>query len=86
MDPINNYWTDDLRSNFMAGYVNIDNATDLIGAARNEDIWSAHANLLWQPHKKVRVGVEYMHGARSLENGTDGSLDRVMGSVIYSLD
>lgn len=80
------HWTDNLRSNFMAGYTSIDNATDLIGTARNEDIWSAHANLLWQPYKKVRVGVEYMHGERSLENGTDGSLDRVMGSVIYSLD
>lgn len=80
------YWRDDLRSNFMAGYVGIDNNTDMIGTARNESIWSSHANLLWQPYKKLRFGVEYMHGERSLENGSDGSLDRVMASAIYNLD
>ncbi len=80
------HWTDTLRSNFMAGYTHNDNATDLIGEGNNESVWSAHANLIWQPVKKYKVGLEYMHGERELDNGNEGSLDRVQASFIYSLN
>ncbi len=80
------HWTDTVRSNFMGGYTHMDNATDLIGTGQNENIWSGHANLIWQPAKKYKVGLEYMHGERELDNGTDGSLDRVQASFIYSLN
>lgn len=78
------YWTDNLSSNLIGGYVSIDNDTNIVGTAVNESIYSAHANLIWQPVEKVKVGVEYMHGERELENGTEGDLDRVLTSFIYS--
>jgi hypothetical protein len=80
------YWTDTLRSNFMGGYVWMDNETSLIGQANNETIWSGHANLIWEPVPQYKVGLEYIHGERELDNGTDGQLDRFMASFIYNLN
>lgn len=79
-------WTDDLRSTLMGGYASMDNETALIGNAQNKSIWSGHANLIWQPVKQYKVGVEYMHGERELDNGSDGKLDRVQASFIYNLN
>lgn len=80
------HWSDTFRSNFMAGYAHINNATDLIGTGQNEDIMSAHANLIWQPVKPVKIGVEYIHGQRELDNGSDGKLNRVKASFIYAFN
>ncbi|MCB1784547.1 MAG: porin [Alphaproteobacteria bacterium] len=81
------HWTDTLRSNIEGGYIGMDNNTTLLGTtAVNESIWSAHANLIWQPVKQYKVGVEYMHGHRELENNTEGDLDRVQASFIYALN
>lgn len=80
------HWTDTLRSSVMGGYVHMDNATELIGTAQNEEIWSGNVNLIWQPVKKYKVGVEYIHGERQLDDGTEGDLDRVQASFIYSFN
>ncbi len=78
------FWTDKLSSNLIGGYVSIDNDTNIVGTAVNKTIYSAHANLIWQPVPKFKVGVEYMHGERELENGTEGDLDRILTSFIYN--
>lgn len=77
------FWNDKLSTNIIGGYVSIDNDTSIVGAAVNKSIYSAHANLIWQPIDKVKIGVEYMHGERELENGSEGALDRVLTSFIY---
>jgi hypothetical protein len=77
-------WTDTLRTNVFGGFVHIDNDTAILGTAVNEWVASQHINLIWQPAKSYKVGVEFMHGYRSLENNTEGHLNRLQGSFIYS--
>jgi hypothetical protein len=77
------YWSDAWRSNFLAGYTGIDNDVARTGTAVNKEIASGHVNLIWSPAPTYRVGVEYMHGYRELENGTEGDLDRIQTSFMY---
>lgn len=80
---LQHWWTDTLRTNIMGGYADID--TNAVAAATaNEKIWSAHANLIWQPVPKYTFGLEYMHGERETKGNAEGSLDRIQGSFIYS--
>jgi len=80
------HWTDTLRSNLMGGYTAINNDTALLGTGQNKTIWSGHANLIWEPAKAYKVGIEYMHGYRELDSGLSGTLDRVQTSFIYALN
>jgi hypothetical protein len=79
------YWNDDWRSNFLLGYVGIDNEAALAGAAVTKELMSGHVNLIWSPVSQYRVGLEYMHGERELENGQEGDINRVMMSFMYLL-
>ncbi len=49
----------------------------------NKSIWASHLNLMWSPVAKVRLGAEWLHAYRELENGTDGSLNRIQFSGRY---
>jgi hypothetical protein len=77
------YWSNDFRSNLMAGYTGIDNDVTRTGSAVNKEIISAHANLIWSPVPSYRVGIEYMHGYRELESGVSGDLDRIQTLFMY---
>lgn len=79
------YWSDNWRSNLLLGYVGIDNEGPLSGAAVNSEIMSGHVNLIWSPVPQYRVGMEYMHGYREMDNGQEGDIDRVMMSFMYLL-
>jgi len=78
------YWSDEWRSNLLAGYTGIDNGDPtLYASSPNKSIMSGHLNLIWSPMPSYRVGLEYMYGHRELENGTDGELNRVQTSFMY---
>lgn len=77
------FWSDTWRSNILAGYTAIDNDVSRTGTAVNKEIMSGHVNLIWSPVTAYRVGVEYMHGYRELEDGREGDLDRVQASFMY---
>lgn len=78
------YWSDAWRSNLLGGYTGIDNGpATAYASSPNETIASGHINLIWSPVPSYRVGVEYMHGYRELENGTEGELDRFQTSFMY---
>ncbi|MET0155591.1 MAG: DcaP family trimeric outer membrane transporter [Rickettsiales bacterium] len=81
------FWTKEIRSNVMGGYVRTDNNVDMLPslAGANATVWSGHVNTYWQPIDRFAVGAEYMHGERELENGLKGDLDRIMASVMYYL-
>ena len=81
---VQHVWADHWRSNFFAGAVRIDNDTKYTGTTVNKFIASGHANLIWQPVDSYKVGLEYMHGYRKIENGEEGNLDRVEASFIYN--
>lgn len=78
------YWSDTLRSNILGGYTGIDNSDPAFYiAAPNKEVMSGHINLIWNPAPSYRVGIEYMHGFRELEDGTEGNLDRFQSSFMY---
>lgn len=77
------YWSPKISSNLLAGYTHVDNNVLASSSTQNEEIASGHVNLIWEPIPQVRAGVEYMHGYRQVDNGTEGELDRVQGSIFY---
>lgn len=78
------YWSPSWRSNILAGYTGIDNgpAAAYLNSP-NKEIMSGHVNLIWSPTPTYRVGMEYMHGYREVENGIDGDLNRIQASFMY---
>ncbi len=42
------------------------------------------ANVFYSPLPKLDIGAEFRHAVRELENGVDGSLDRVQLTTKYS--
>lgn len=78
------WWNDSLRSNVMAGTVQVvDNPTFLSRATTNKEIYSAHGNLIWSVNDKVDVGAEYIYGHRETEDGSEGTLHRAQASAKY---
>ncbi len=78
------FWEPDWRSNFTLSYLNNDNDTALTGLSVTEDVYSVHANLLYQPIEKMTVGGEIMYAERSLESGDDGDMTRFILSAKYA--
>lgn len=78
------WWTDSVRSNFIAGTTQvIDNPSFLNPATTNESIYSLHGNLIWSINSKVDVGAEYIYGHRETESGAEGELHRSQVSATY---
>jgi hypothetical protein len=75
------WWAPRSRSNIVIGGTWMDDA----GALQIENEWaySVHTNFLWSPLLSTTLGVEWIHGERSLVSGRDGSLDRVQFSAVH---
>lgn len=78
------FWNARWRSTFVYGLFEGDADTQLTGEAVNASAQSLHANLLYSPLKPLTFGVELMHAVRELENGQEGSLDRLIFSAKYA--
>jgi len=87
------YWTDTLRSNLVygEGFNQVD--TRNLGAAANGRTNSGrtvHVNLMWNPVSKVTIGMEYMHGWRTVAHvtgfatDTDGQAGRFQLGMQYN--
>lgn len=77
-------WNDEWTTNLLAGHTHIDVDTDLTGTGHNEDIYSAHANIIWKPIDQVKFGLEFMHGAREQASGAEGDINRLLFSSFYT--
>jgi hypothetical protein len=77
-------WTPKWRSTLTYSMLEIDNDTAKTGTGLSKSIRSASVNLLYSPVAKLTFGGEYRHAERELENGQDGSLDRLQFSAKYS--
>ena len=77
-------WNAKWRSNLTLGTLQVNNDITLSGGAATKSVDSGHVNLLYQPVDKLLFGAEVMHAIRKLENGDDGTLDRVQFSAKYS--
>jgi hypothetical protein len=78
------YWSDQLRSSFVASYFQADNPTELTGLGVTSQADSYHANLVWSPLPRLDLGVEFIFANREVENGGDGDLRRLQFSAKYA--
>jgi hypothetical protein len=76
---IQHFWSDRWRSNLVYGYVNADNPDFLSGDTYDNTNYVA-TNLIWNPYKKVTLGVEYLWGRRENEDGASGTDNRFIFS------
>ncbi len=77
------FWRPQWRSNFTLSYLSNDNDTGLTGTGVTKDVYSIHANLLYEPVPKLVIGGEIMYAERELESGLDGDLTRFLFSTKY---
>ena len=77
-------WNDRWRSNLMVATFQADNDTTLTGTGVTSALSSGRVNLMYAPVDKLTFGLEYTHGIRELENGEDGTLDRLQFTTMYA--
>ena len=78
------FWDPEWRSNLTLSYLSNDNDVALTGTGVTRDVYSVHANLLFQPVEKMTVGGEIMFAERELENGASGDMTRLLLSAKYA--
>jgi hypothetical protein len=85
------WWLDNLRSNLNGGWqsmygipIKAVNANGTVAGAAstggqanalNKELFTAHANIIWNPVSFVDVGLEYMWGQRTVLNNTNASMN-----------
>ena len=78
------FWDAQWRSNFTFSYLNNDNDIALTGTGVTKDVYSIHANLLFQPVEKMTVGGEILFAERTLETNASGDMTRLLLSAKYA--
>ncbi len=78
------FWDAKWRSNFTFSYLNNDNDIALTGTGVTKDVYSIHANLLFQPVEKMTVGGEILFAERTLETNASGDMTRLLLSAKYA--
>ena len=76
---LQHFWTEKFRSNLTYGHVSADNPT----SAPTDELDSttyASANFIWNPYKKLTLGVEYLWGRRENVDGASGTSNRLLFS------
>lgn len=76
-------WNDKWRSNIQVSGITSDYG-DLEVATDTEKNVTGLVNVIYRVAPKLDLGLEYLHGERTLNNGDSGSLDRLMGMAKYS--
>jgi hypothetical protein len=77
-------WSDRWRSNLYFAMGEYNNDEKLTGGFVNKSSESWTINTWFTPVPKLDVGAEYRHAVRELENGDDGSFDRLQFTTKYS--
>ena len=74
-------WSDKWRSSFVLSTAQADNPDSAGNQAKQYD--TAHANLIYTATTGLDVGVEAIYGSKELEDGTDGTVNRLQLTGIY---
>ena len=77
-------WSDKWRSNVYFAMGDYDNDAGYTGGRVNKSSESWTFNTWYTPLPKLDIGAEFRHAVRELENGDDGSLDRLQFTTRYS--
>ncbi|MEJ2534522.1 MAG: DcaP family trimeric outer membrane transporter [Gammaproteobacteria bacterium] len=78
------WWSANLRSSAVLGYLDVDNDTELTGLDATSEVTSFHLNLIYSPLPKLDLGVEYIFANREIESGEDGDMNRFQFSAKYA--
>jgi len=77
------WWLPNLRSNIAFGYAHYQVPTQLIGPSAsvtvNEELATAHLNLIWSPVSFIDTGVEYVWGQRKVVANIYGTQQALVG-------
>jgi len=76
---IQHFWSERFRSNLVYGHVDANNPGFLSGDVLDNTSYVA-ADLIWNPYKKLDVGVEYLWGRRENKDGAAGTSNRYLFS------
>jgi hypothetical protein len=77
-------WSPKWRTNLYYAMQDYDNDASLTGGLVNKSSDSITGNVFYTPLPKLDIGAEFRHATRELENGTDGTLDRLQLTTKYS--
>jgi hypothetical protein len=78
------HWAERWRSTVSGGYVDLDNKASQAGDAYNQTVY-ASANVIFQYHKRLSIGVEALYGHRETKDGSDGDVGRVTAGLVYTI-
>lgn len=75
------FWTDTFRSNLVYGHYEVG---DTFGDDDTERLQTIHTNLIWSPTERVNLGLEWIGGLRSFEDGDlDNTAQRIQFGAQY---
>jgi len=77
-------WSPKWRTNLYFAMQDYDNDASLTGSRVNKTSQSWTGNVFYTPLPKLDIGAEFRHAIRELENGDDGTLDRLQLTTKYS--
>ncbi len=77
-------WSPKWRTNLYYAMQDYDNKSSLTGGLVNKSSESVTGNIWYTPLPKLDIGAEFRHAVRELENGDDGTLDRLQLTTKYS--
>ncbi|MDX1443346.1 MAG: DcaP family trimeric outer membrane transporter [Gammaproteobacteria bacterium] len=78
------FWTDQWRSSFVVGAIEVDNDPLVTGGGANASAQSVRFTLMYSPVKNLTIGGEFMTATRELESGVDGGLNRFIFGAKYA--
>src|SRR4030095_8504681 len=78
------HWVPEWRSTVSGGYVHLDNTSAQADDAYHQTVY-ASANLIWQYHRRLSLGVEALYGHKEAQDGADGDVVRVMAGLVYTI-
>jgi len=77
------WWSPNMRSNFIYGYVNVNNkySAGVPTAYKNTERFSV--NYIWSPIARIDLGAEFLMGSRTNQDGETGKAKQVQLSAKY---
>lgn len=77
------WWSPNMRSNFIYGYVNVNNKYSPGVATAYENTSRFSANYIWSPIARIDLGAEFLWGSRTNQNGETGKAKQIQLSAKY---
>ncbi len=78
------FWTDRLRSTLFYAAESYDNPSELNGSTVNQASESWSLNFFYSPIPKLDIGAEYRWAQREIEDGDEGTFNRLQFTTKYS--